>query len=124
MTLLLYVAGGAQFRVIAQASQDESRVEKVKKDVAKRGTGTKARVKVKLGNGSKLKGYISQARDDSFTLTDPKTGQSTTLAYSDVTEVTKQGGLSIGAKIGIGVAIGVGALAIIYLAGCGGTPYC
>jgi hypothetical protein len=90
MALLLHTAGAIQLPVVAQTNPDTSSVEKIKSDVAKRGTGKKARVKVKLQNGSKLKGYITQAGDDSFTLTDSKTKQDTTLAYRDVTQVKKQ----------------------------------
>jgi hypothetical protein len=81
-------------------------------------------VTVKLQDGSKLKGNISEAKEDSFTLSDSKTGQTRTLAYADVVEVKKQGGLSLMAKVGIGLAITVGALALLYGIGCGNDPYC
>jgi len=80
--------------------------DKIKANVTKRGTGEKARVNVKMLNGTKMKGFISQAGDDSFTLTDSKTKQTSTLAYSDVAQV-KGTGLSTGAKILIGVGVGV-----------------
>jgi hypothetical protein len=124
VALLLHVVNAMPARAAAQGIQKESRVEKVKAEVAKRGLGTKARVTVKLQNGSKLKGYISKAEADSFALTDSKTGQTTTLAYGDVVQVKKQGGLSLAAKLGIGLAITVGALALLYGIGCGNDPYC
>ncbi len=40
-------------------------------------------VEVKLRDTAKLKGYISDAGDDSFTVTDSKTGSSETVAYAD-----------------------------------------
>ncbi|HEU4872479.1 MAG TPA: hypothetical protein VFT44_05210, partial [Pyrinomonadaceae bacterium] len=86
--------------------------------VAKRGTGPKAKVTVKLKDKTKLKGYISSASSDSFSLSDSKTGQVRTLAYSDVAEVKKQGGLSLAAKIGIGVGVTVGVLALVIAIGC------
>ena len=43
--------------------------EKIKADVMKRGTNEKKSVRVKMLNGTKLKGYISQIGEDSFTLT-------------------------------------------------------
>jgi sRNA-binding regulator protein Hfq len=125
MALLLNAAGAMQLSIAAQTNQDTSRVEKVKGDVAKRGTGKKARVKVKLQNGSKLKGYITQAGADSFTLTDSKTKQDTTLAYRDVTQVKKQGGLSIVTMVGIGAAITAATLAILYWNFCSSNEgYC
>jgi len=61
-------------------------------------------VSIKRADGAKVKGYPSQAGADSFTVTDSRSAQSTTTAYSDVTEV-KGAGLSKGAKIGIGLGI-------------------
>jgi hypothetical protein len=115
---LLAFAANLQF-INAQTSarNNASTVEKIKATVTKRGTGEKARVNVKMRNGTKLKGFISQAGDDSFTLTDSKTKQTSTLAYSDVAQVKKPG-LSTTSKILIGVGIGVaatlGALAIAF----------
>lgn len=124
MVLLLHAVLAMPILAVAKTVQVESRVEKVKADVARRGTGKKVRVTVKLQDGSKLKGYISQAEDGSFTLTDSKTGQDRTLAYRDVAQVKKQGGMSVGAKLGIGLGIAVGALALVYVIGCGNDPFC
>lgn len=125
LALLLPATGAMQLSIAAQTSQDTSRVEKIKGDVAKRGTGKKARVKVKLQDGSKLKGYITQAGEDSFTLTDSKTKQATTLAYHDVAQVKKQGGLSVGTMVVIGVGITAAALGILYWSFCSSNDgYC
>ena len=86
--------------------------DKIKANVTKRGTGEKARVNVKMLNGTKMKGFISQAGEDSFTLTDSKTKQTSTLAYSDVAQV-KGTGLSTGAKILIGVGVGAAVTAVV-----------
>jgi hypothetical protein len=43
--------------------------EKVKTNVTKLGTGKDARIEVKLDNGTKLKGYVSQINDTSFVVT-------------------------------------------------------
>jgi hypothetical protein len=125
VALLLHAASPVSVLAFARTVQGTTTVEKVKADVAKRGTDEKARVKVKLRDGSKLKGYVSQAGEDSFTLTDSRTGQTRTLAYRDVTEVKKQGGgLSLAAKIGIGLGAAVGVLALVYVIGCGNDPFC
>ncbi len=122
--LLIHATNAMPVLAFSRTGQAESPAEKVKAEVAKRGTGKKARVTVKLHDGSKLKGYISQAGEDSFTLTDAKTGQTTTLAYRDVTQVKKRGGLSLGAKIGIGLGVAAGAMAILYAIGCHDDPFC
>ena len=89
--------------------------EKIKMKVAKMDTGEKAKAKVKMRSGEKLKGYISSAGENDFVLTDKKTGQSKTIAYSDVDEIKKPG-LSQGMKIAIIVGIAVVATAAILAA--------
>lgn len=120
LVALLLHASDSLFIRNAGAWQGDRSSEKVKTFVVRRGTGPKAKVTVKLRDNTKLKGYISDAGSDSFSLSDSKTGQVRTLAYSDVAEVKKPGGLSLAAKIGIGVGVGVGALALLYAIGCAG----
>ena len=63
------------FRRKSQVGKDAALTVKVKTDVAARGTGKNKRVEVKKKDGTKLKGYVSQAGEDSFTLIDSKTNQ-------------------------------------------------
>lgn len=119
LVVLLFHAGNSLLVHVARAQSDAAS-DKVKAEVAKRGTGPKAKVTVKLKDNTKLKGYISEASNGSFTLADSKTGQLRTLNYQDVAEVKKQGGMSLAAKIGIGVGAGAGALALLYAIGCSG----
>ena len=84
---------------------------KVKGQVQKRGVGNKSRVKVSLVNGTEVKGYVSKIEDTSFDVTE-KAGNTVTIGYSDVQNI-RGPGLSKGAKIGIGMGIAVGGLAII-----------
>jgi sRNA-binding regulator protein Hfq len=98
------------------APDDASKVGKIKSSVLKRGTDGKRRVSVKMLNGTKLNGYINQAGEDSFTLKDSKTGQSTVVAYRDVAKVGSSC-LSKGAKIALGVSIAAAAtLTVLYVA--------
>jgi hypothetical protein len=124
LVALLHAPNTMPSLALGQTRESDRRVEKIKANVAKRGTGEKARVTVELRDGSKLKGHISQAGEDSFTLIEDKSGQTKVLAYSDVDRVKGRGGLSLAAKIGIGVAIFFGALAILYGAACGNDPFC
>jgi sRNA-binding regulator protein Hfq len=110
--LLLFSTNLQLINAQTNTGNNAATVEKIKANVTKRGTGEKARVNVKMLNGTKMKGFISQAGDDSFTLTDSKTKQTSTLAYSDVAQVKKQG-LSTGAKILIGVGVGVAVTAVV-----------
>ena len=52
------------------------------------GVSRNARVEVKLRDQTKLKGYISSVEQKSFTLTDPKRGD-TIVDYADVSAVKK-----------------------------------
>jgi len=99
--LMLY---GVNLQIISAQTNTDNAVEKMKADVHRRGTGEKSKVVVKMRDGTRLKGFISQAGEDSFDLTNSKTKQITAIAYRDVAQVKKQG-LSKGAKIAIGVGI-------------------
>lgn len=91
----------------SKAEKQAQRTEKVRAGILKLGVGTDARVAIKLRDNVKLAGYISEATEGSFVVTNPKTRAATTVAYGDVTQV-KGHNLSTGAKIAIGIAIGVG----------------
>jgi hypothetical protein len=98
-----------------------SETEKIRQKVLQRGTGTKARARVKLSDGTKLKGYISETAADDFTLvpTDAPAGAAVKINYRDVKEFKALGkGMSTTSKVllgvGIGVGVTVGALALIF----------
>jgi hypothetical protein len=95
----------------AQITEGTSHIVKVKDQVRKRGIGEKSRVKANLANGTEVKGYVSKIEETSFDVTE-KTGHTVTIAYADVRNI-RGPGLSKGAKIGIGVGVAVGGLAII-----------
>src|SRR5262247_4058597 len=91
----------------SKAEKETERAAKVKADVTRLGVGKDARIAVRLRDKTRVSGYINQADDDSFVITDIKTGATTKVAYTDVTQA-KGYNLSTGAKIAIGIAIGVG----------------
>ena len=95
------------------SKKDIERAEKIRAGVAQLGTGQDARVKIKLYDKTKLEGYISEVREEGFTITDIKTGAITDVAYPQVKQV-KGNNLSTGAKIAIGVGIGVGVAVLIF----------
>jgi hypothetical protein len=93
-----------------------SQTEKIKKKVLERGTGVKARARVKLADGTKLKGYISEFAVDDFTLvrTDEQIGTPVKINYRDVVEFKAQGtGLSTTSKVVIATGIVLGALVVV-----------
>jgi len=96
-----------------QVEREARQTAKAKAVVARLGVGKKAATSVKLragavvfrvspagGGGEEkrvlqtgmtLKGYISQAAEDSFTITDAKNNQSTKVTYQDVVAVRGEG---------------------------------
>jgi hypothetical protein len=98
-----------------KVDKESRRAEKVKAGIAKLGVGEDARIAVMLKDKTKLSGYLSQVNDDSFVVNDLKTGASTTVAYTEVTQVQGHN-LSTGVKIAIGVGLVVVLLVVLYLA--------
>jgi hypothetical protein len=96
--------------------------EKVRVSIAKLGTGNQALVALKLKDKTKVAGYISEVKADSFVVVHPKFGTVTSVNYADVAQA-KGNNLSTGAKIAIGIGIGAAAVLImllIYLGCCTG----
>ena len=96
---------------------------KVKSQVEKLGTG--AKVTVKMKDGTKLRGSISQILDDSFDVTLGKAAQSSIISYRDV-ESVKRRGWSNSAKIVTGVLVGGAAavtLIVILVKSGNGGPF-
>ena len=103
--ILLVTAFGFQ-PALAQTGNDTQAVEKVRARVQKIGVGPNARVEVKLRDNTHLKGYISAADQDAFTVTDSKTGSIRTVSYADSSSVKKAGsGLSAKTWIILGAAV-------------------
>ncbi len=110
-----FLASGGQTLARNSGKDKVLTVEEIKAKIAKLGTGKKAKAQIKLRTGEKIKGFVDSAGDDSFAFTERDTKQTKTIAYADVVEVKKSGGLSTGAKIAIGLGIGVVVLAIVVI---------
>ena len=105
---ILLSAFGIQ-QVGARTTSDQA-TEKIKTKVQKMGTGTNAKVEVRLRDNSQMRGYITDSNQDSFTMFDKNSGASKTVSYADATSVKKSSGaFSTKRLIIIGaVAAGVG----------------
>lgn len=112
----------------AQTQEADRSAEKARAEVQKLGVNPQRRVEVKLQDGTKLKGSISAASDDSFTVTDAKTGAPRTLAYADVAQVKKPGGgLSVRSWVIIGAAAAAAVIVsteVLYPVLCDGGAGC
>jgi hypothetical protein len=89
-TVLLTVFGLQSAK--AQGIADARATEKIKTKVQKIGVGGNARVEVKLRDNTQMKGYISDADQDSFTVVNSMSGSHNTVAYADTSSVKKAGG--------------------------------
>ena len=88
---------------------------KAKAEVQKRGIGEQSRVRVRMRDGTEVKGYINKVEENSFEVTDRKSGKVVAISYNDVNKV-KGPGLSKAADIAIGVGILVGIVVGILIA--------
>ena len=107
----------------AIAAQTQSRAsavppDKIMVEVHRLGFGK--RVKVKLHNGTKVRGRITGLARDQFVVTDSETGETMKVAFGDVASVSKQRempGVLKGVVVGVAVtAAVVGTLVVLALA--------
>jgi len=101
---LLNVIGVSSAYAGSKEEKETRFAEKVKEGIRKLGTGADARIEVKLWDKTKLKGYVSEAGEDSFVIVDEKTGATSIVTYSQVKQVQGKN-LSTAAKIAIGVGV-------------------
>ncbi|HLL14290.1 MAG TPA: hypothetical protein VK388_04360 [Pyrinomonadaceae bacterium] len=115
VVLLLQSLGGLPAVAASkkQAGNDAQLLEGVKVKVARLGVGEKARVTVRFKDGTKLKGYISQAKDSEFIVRDRKTDAPSVVRYQDVARVDSNRGHSTARNVAIGTTIGAGAVLTI-----------
>ncbi len=62
----------SQPALAAQSKSQVPTVEAVKSKVARQGIGSKAKVTIRLKNGTKVKGYVAQAGEEDFVIRDRK----------------------------------------------------
>lgn len=103
ISLVLGVSG---LPILAQQSLPLD-AQKIRKKVEKRAADN-SRTKVKLRGDSTYIGTIGDVGDHEFTMID-KSGNKQTIKYVDVKSIGGTG-FSTGAKIGLGIAIGAGAV--------------
>ena len=104
LSVMLLASSFGMQSVWAQTTDAEF-AARARAKVASLGVGRNVRVEVKLRDKTTLKGYISAAEQDSFTVADSKTGSTSTVLYAEVSEVKKSnGGLSTKIWIIIGAA--------------------
>lgn len=96
---------------LAQQLSADPSVVKIKTDIARRLRDEKTTVTVRLRNGSEVKGRITEAAENMFTVKEKKNGTRRDISYADVMKVNGRS-LSKGAKFGIITGIVAGAFII------------
>lgn len=116
-SLVLFLCAGTL--VASSREEKEAKLASVVKSrITKLGTGSAARIEVKLRDKTKIKGYVQEIAEDYFVVVDDRTGVTTTIAYPQVKQV-KSNNLSTGAKYAIFVLI----MGVIFaIANSGGGP--
>ena len=112
--LLVFAADLQIVRAQSDAELERNRVERIKTNVYRLENSGQTKIVVRLKSGAKLKGYLTKITDDTFDVTNYKSGQTTAVAYRDVAQVKPQGGSSKAAKYALGVA-GVAAVVVLVL---------
>lgn len=110
--ILLNVAASAEDKEGQSTQVQSDQANKIKAKVQKTGAGGKSKVRVKLRDGTDLRGYISDIGNDSFTVTDSATHKATPVRYADAQSV-KGKGLSTAAKVLIVTGIGLAVVVIV-----------
>ena len=117
LTLALLILNLSLSSVAFAETKEEKEAKfagKVKTQITKLGTGTDAKVQVKLKDGTKLKGFVSQINENSYVVVDEKTGTPTEIPYPQTKQV-KGNNLSTGVKIAIGVVVVLAVFLVIGL---------
>ena len=109
---LAYAIVLSSFVPTARAQSTLKTETKAKAEVVDRLNKKETRVKVKLRSGSEVKGRITQTGENSFTLTDEKTGSHSDIAYTDVLNIEGRG-MSKTKKVFIAVGIGTAVFAAL-----------
>lgn len=110
LTVMAVFVGSFGYATAAQSNTaSQTQVETIRAKVKKIGIGERGKVKARLLDGTAHEGFVREANEDSFVIVD-KQGSPHVVLYKDVKEVKSRRGLSTGAKIGIGIAIGAGAV--------------
>lgn len=114
IALCINLSGVLAINAQTQNNREDENLRKTKTKVAKIFGEKRGKVTVKYNDGTKIKGYITEVKDDNFSVSDSKTGNITAVQYEQVKSVNKNAGLPTAAKAAIiSAAVVVGLIVII-----------
>lgn len=88
MILLLNLQIFAQTKVDKKAEKEAARVTQLKSTMNVVGTGDTSPAELKLKNGGKLVGYISEIKEDSIVFAETALARTTNISYADIKSVS------------------------------------
>ncbi len=106
--LFLSFIGASSVTAKSKVGKAAEFAAKVKREIAKLGTGQDAQISVKLRDKTKVSGYVSKIGEDSFFVTEAKTGAETEVPYPNLTQVKGNNlhkGVVIAIALGIAIAV-------------------
>lgn len=112
--LIVFVFFGGTARLSLGQAADDAGSQQIKHDLERLAKSNSTKLEIRMKDGAKRQGFVTQKQDDSFDLTDAKSKQLATIPYREVAKVKKPG-WSTGAKVGLGAAIGAAAVITILL---------
>jgi hypothetical protein len=87
MAALIGVASSSPAQADTKEEKAAAFTQKVKVGITQLGTGTDARVELKLRDKTKLKGWISETGETGFVVMEANSGKAVPVAYPAVTQV-------------------------------------
>ena len=111
--VLIYLLVFTAAPVLASARPDKQAqtTDEIRAKIGRMGIGRRARVKIRLKNGTKLKGYLEQVGESEFVIKDNDRGAS--VLYGDVASVEENRGRATGKTIALWAGLGLGVLAAL-----------
>jgi len=108
--ILVHTYAIAPLNASAQAGSKPTHVEEIRSKVAVAGVSSEKVVEVRLKDGTKLKGNITNIQEDSFDLSVVPNGEKKSILYTDVSKLgtswsAKKAVLVLGVVVGAIVAI-------------------
>ena len=104
----------AQTKAEKKAAQEAARIAQIKATINGYGTGEDALIEVKRKSGKKVKGYISEVKEELFVVADTAAASSYDIRYGEVTSVkpwkiatgpSSKGMVLMWVAIGVGVTV-------------------
>lgn len=111
------VQGSVTAQQLQSSTQSVSKIQQTLRRAQQKDKAVKVTLNRKIDDRDKVMGTVSEISDAGFTLIERQAGKPITLAYEDIRQVSMEG-MSKGAKIALGIGIGVASFIGVGVAVC------